>query len=143
MRIETILALLMAVAFFLPWLSTGGLGPSPSGYTLLEGTLQLQDQAGGYASFTDFEGGWVVYLFWAIPVGIVLTFVTGLLGAGSRLFAVIAGLAPLVLLGLGLREAGSNAGELFRFFEIGLWATLVLALLMLLAGIGLLRFGSR
>ncbi len=143
MRIETILALLMAVAFFLPWIATGGVGPSVSGYELLEGTLQARDQMSGLGSFNDLEGGWLVYVFWAIPAGIILTFVTGLLGARSRLFAFLTGLAPLVLLGVVVADLGSYAGEIFRFFEIGLWATLVLALLLLFAGLGLLRLGNR
>lgn len=137
MRIETLLALLMGGAFFLPWL--GLFGQPVSGYEILRGTLDLDGQMGDLASYGDVDGGWVVYVFWAIPVGIVLTVVTGLAGLGSRLFALLTGLAPLILLGLAAADVGERFSELFRFFEIGLWATLVLALLLILAGLGLLR----
>ena len=137
MRVETLLALLMGGAFFLPWVDL--FGQSASGYVFLRSTLDLDGQMGDLASYGDLEGGWVVYLFWAIPAGIVLTFVTGLLGLGSRLFALLTGLAPLVMMGLFAADAGEQFDEFFRFFEVGLWATLVLALLMILAGFGLLR----
>lgn len=137
MRIETLLALLMGGAFLLPWL--GLFGQPLSGYEILRGTLDLDGQMGDLASYGDMEGGWIVYLFWAIPVGIVLTFVTGLAGLGSRVFALLTGLAPLVLIALFAADAGETFDEFFRFFEVGLWATLVLALLLILAGLGLLR----
>lgn len=137
MRIETILALLMGGAFFLPWVAL--FGPPSSGYDLLRMTLELDQRGGNVVSFGDVDGGWVIYVFWAIPVGIVVTLVTGLLGVGSRLFALLTGLAPLVLLGLAAADLGEDLAEAFRFFEIGLWATLVLGLLLVLAGLGLLR----
>jgi hypothetical protein len=141
MRIETFLALLAGGAFFLPWVDL--FGQSASGYQVLRSTLDLDGRMGDLAAYGDIEGGWVVYLFWAIPVGIVLTFVTGLAGLGSRLFALLTGLAPLVLLGLFAADAGERFDEFFRFFEVGLWATLGLALLLILAGLGLLRLPGR
>lgn len=137
MRIETLLALLLGIAFFLPWFTA--LGTPVSGYQLLRETLDLEGQMGDVASISDVEGGWMIYLFWAIPAGIVVTLVTGLIGAGSRLFALLTGLAPLVLLALVAADLGESFEELLRFFEIGLWATLILSLLLILAGLGLLR----
>ncbi len=142
MRIESLLAVLLGIAFVLPWLSIG-FGAPISGLDVLRATLDAKQQMGGVASFDDFEGGWVVYLFWALPIGCVLTLVTGLIGAGSRIFALLTGLVPFLLLGLTALDLGENFNEIFRFFQVGAWATLVLALLLLLAGIGLLRLPAR
>lgn len=141
--LEVLLAVLLGLAFVLPWLDLG-FGQAISGLEMLRATLDANGRMGSVASFSDMEGGWVVYLFWALPIGLALTLVTGAIGVWwARVFALLTGLVPWLLLALIALDLGSDFDEVFRFFAVGAWATLGIGLLLILTGLGLLRLPGR
>jgi len=136
MRLDVIFAVLMLIALFLPWIAVGP--ESVSGFDLIRVTFEAESQA-GLGSALDAEGGWLVYVLYAIPVFALLTLIVGLGRGPSNIFAIIAGAAPWVLLLFPVIEAGANIGDLFEGMAIGGYATLLMGLLLFLNGIGILR----
>lgn len=136
MRLDVIFAVLMLIALFLPWIA---LGPeSASGFDIIRATFQAENQA-GLGSALDAEGGWLVYVLYAIPVFALLTLIVGLARGPSNIFAIIAGAAPWVLVLYPVIESGADIGQLLDIMGIGGYATLLLGLLLFLNGLGILR----
>jgi len=135
-RVLAFLALLLLVAFFLPWspdvLGVGN-GTTMSGFDLTYAVvLAAKDAVSQGASVGDMMQGdaWQAYILVLIPVFGVLTVLFGLANAGiASLTAFLAGVPAVVVTVKGLIEAGADT---FDGFEIGAWATLALSVLLVL-----------
>lgn len=139
MRLDVILAVLMLIAIFLPWVTVGP--ESVSGFDLIKATFEAESQA-GMGSALDAEGGWLVYVLYAIPVFALLTLVVGLGRGPSNIFAIIAGAAPWVLILYPVVQGSAGFGDMFQGMGIGGYATLLIGVLLVLNGLGILRTRS-
>ena len=139
MRLDVILAVLMLIAIFLPWVAVGP--ESISGFDLIKATFEAESQA-GMGSALDAEGGWLVYVLYAVPVFALLTLIVGLGRGPSNIFAIIAGAAPWVLILYPVIQGGGSLGDALQGMGIGGYATLVVGVLLVLNGLGILRTRS-
>jgi len=141
-RVLAFLALLLLVAFFLPWLpdlpaadgTTLGNGTTMSGFDLTYGVVMAsKDAMAGGASVGDMLPQlWPIWILLLIPIFGLLTLLFGLSGAGiAGATGFLAGLPMVVLVVKGLIDEGSAT---FDNLEPAAWAALaVSALLVLLA----------
>jgi hypothetical protein len=139
MRLDVIFAVLMLIALFLPWLAVGP--ESISGFDLIRATFEAEQEA-GLGSAMDAEGGWLVYVLYAIPVFSLLTLIVGLARGPSNIFAIVAGAAPWVLVLYPVVQGGAALGDMLDGMGIGGYATLLVGLLLFLNGLGILRTRS-
>lgn len=132
-RLETLLAVAMLVAFFLPWMQ--------SSTNSLSG-LELVSLARGRQA--EQAEAILLVAFAAIPVLALLTLGAALLGHGVRVFGGLCGL--LALLGAGLlwlarQDADPASGAMVLAY--GAHTTLLLGLLLLLSSLGVIRLPER
>lgn len=139
MRLDVILAVLMLIAIFLPWVAVGP--ESISGFDLIKATFEAESEA-GMGSALDVEGGWMVYVLYAIPVFALLTLIVGLGRGPSNIFAIIAGAAPWVLMLYPVIQGGGSFSDALQGMGIGGYATLIVGVLLVLNGLGILRTRS-
>jgi len=135
MRLDVIFAVLLLIAFFLPWI--GGDSGFAIAQDLLSSEMPVEDAlvAAGIPR-------WFIYVFYAIPVAAVLTLIVGLARGPSNVFAIIAGAAPWVLVLYPVVEGVAEFGQIIDGLEIGGYATLLAGLLLFLNGLGILRTRS-
>lgn len=114
-RVDFWLSIVLLVLFFLPWLSIDN-------YRLVHGYHLVQSIFEGWA---DALPG--VYLVLLVPIGILGTLVTCILGTGGRYFALVSGIGVVVTVGILIAEAGKDAG---LAVEPGGWLSLVVGLLL-------------
>lgn len=126
---EVVGALLMIVAFFLPWFHPDA-GAIPG--------FRAAEAAGALQPFLALRGGpvYAAYLIYGLPLFAVLTALTALLGRRSAPFGLIAGLAPLVLLLVLWIQLGNG---LFALMAGGFVLALAAAPVVLLGSVGALR----
>ncbi len=132
-RLETLLAVAMLVAFFLPWVA--------SATASLSG-LELVSLARGRQA--EQAEAILLVAFAAIPVLALLTLGAALLGHGQRLFGGLCGLFAMLgagLLWLARRDADPTSGAMVVAY--GAYATLLLGLLLLLAAAGVIGLPER
>lgn len=142
MRAEPILAVLFLIAFFLPWIDLFGM-ETVSGFDLLRASLDLNRAAQPYGSLQETDQGWLLYVFYAIPVGGVLTLAFGLAGVLPRLFALLTGLAPWILAAYLFIETEGQLSDVTQILAIGAYGTLLVGFLLLLCGVGVIRSSPR
>ena len=142
MKPAPLFAILMLIALFLPWIDLGLAGVS--GFDMLRGIFEADDASGGMVMDPDQMGddAWLLYTFFVIPVGAVITLVVGFgSDAAGRFFGLITGLAPWVIAVYAFMQLSGQegAGQVFDFLGIGAYATLVVGLLLILTGFGAFR----
>lgn len=136
-KIENIAAIVMIVAFFLPWISAGGMF-SFSGYEL----PNLAEMASGMSAAFSEDGAksqtnYAVYLVYLVPLLAIGVLATDYLKSDKKLSkytAIAAGAFPI----LGIIYSIIRAGEITGF-AIGIWLTLLAAVVMLLAVFGVIK----
>lgn len=136
-KIENIAAIIMIVAFFLPWISAGGMF-SFSGYEL----PNLAEMASGMSAAFSEDGAksqtnYAVYLVYLVPLLAIGVLATDYLKSDKKLSkytAIAAGAFPI----LGIIYSIIRAGEITGF-AIGIWLTLLAAVVMLLAVFGVIK----
>ena len=136
-KIENIAAIVMLVAFFLPWISAGGVF-SFSGYEL----PNLAEMASGMSAAFSEDGAksqtnYAVYLVYLVPLLAIGVLATDYLKSDKKLSkytAIAAGAFPI----LGIIYSIIRAGEITGF-AIGIWLTLLAAIVMLLAVFGVIK----
>ncbi len=141
MKPAPLFAILMLVALFLPWIDFGLAGVS--GFDMLKAAFQADDATGGMMNPSQMgDDAWMLYAFFAIPVGAVITLVVGFgSDAAGRLFGLITGIAPwaIAVYAFLQLQGQQGAGEVFEYLGIGAYATLVVGLLLILTGFGAFR----
>ena len=133
-KIENICAIVLAVAFFLPWISLGGIF-SFSGYELPNAAQGLNTMA---AAFSESEADtiYVVYLVYLVPLLAVGVLATDYLKSDKKVahyVAIAAGVLPL----LGFLYMVIDNG--MQGMAIGIYLTVVAAIVMLLATFGVIK----
>ena len=136
-KIENIAAIVMLVAFFLPWISAGGVF-SFSGYEL----PNLAEMASGMSAAFSEDGAksqtnYAVYLVYLVPLLAIGVLATDYLKSDKKLSkytAIAAGAFPI----LGIIYSIIRTGEITGF-AIGIWLTLLAAIVMLLAVFGVIK----
>ena len=129
-KIENICAIVMLVAFFLPWVSFMGL--SAAGYSIV-GTLNNLLAIGGESA------PWQVYLIYLVPLAAIGVLVTDYLKTDekiARIVAIIAGVIPIAGIIYLLIQSG---GEGFQVLAMGAYLTILAAIGMLLATFGIVK----
>lgn len=132
-RLEALLAFAVVTAFFLPWMRDAT--ASLSG-------LELVSLARGRQA--EQAEAILLVAFSAIPVLALLTLGAALVGHGVRLFGALCGLLAVAgagLLWLARRGVDPAGGGMLPAY--GLYATLLLGLLLLLAALGVVRLPER
>lgn len=133
-RVLAFLALLLLVAFFLPWLPDAGMGngTTMSGFDVTYAVVMLSKDAlaGGASVGQMLPDLWPVWILLLIPIFGVLTLLFGLAGAGiASTTAFLAGLPVVVLTAKGVIDEGTAT---FGNMEVGAWAALAVSVLMVL-----------
>ncbi|NNE57864.1 MAG: hypothetical protein HKN36_07130 [Hellea sp.] len=115
-RLDTVLAGLLLLAFILPWFSFGPF--SMSGLTLATSGLR----------------GILLLL---IPASAIFLLYKGYLGESDKKLQIATGAIPLVLIALNmLFGMGDAPGSIFSFLGLGVYITIIAAVAMLLVGLG-------
>ena len=129
-KIENICAIVMLVAFFLPWVSFMGL--SAAGYSIV-GTLN------NLLSFGGESVPWQVYLIFLVPLAAVGVLVTDFLKTDekiARIVAIVAGVIPVAgIIYLLIQTEGQG----FQALALGAYLTIIAAVVMLLAVFGIVK----
>lgn len=123
-KMDTILAGLLAIAFFLPWV---GMGPfNMSGY----GITQMGSDMGD-------SGVVILYL---IPIMAIIFIVMSLRGKSNRMLQILTGAVPLAIFAYMVMKAGNDmgggmGGSIFEVLGIGAYLTVLPALALIGMGI--------
>ena len=136
-KIENISAIVIIVAFFLPWISVGGMF-SFTGYEL----PNLAEMASGMRDAFGEEGvesqaNYAIYLFYLVPLLAIGVLANDYLKTDekvSKYTAIAAGAFPI----LGFIYSIISAGEITGF-AIGIWLTMLAAVVMLLTVFGIIK----
>tara|TARA_B100001173_G_C15546368_1_gene361882 strand:+ start:85 stop:459 length:375 start_codon:yes stop_codon:yes gene_type:complete len=120
-KVENISAIVMIVAFFLPWLSAG------------IGNFSTSMNGTGVAGINP--------LVWLIPLLAIAVIVTDFMAneTASKWLSYAAGLVPLVWIILRIPLMGS--GVFFATAGIGMYLTLLASILMLLGAFKIIKIG--
>ena len=132
-KIEIISAIAIVVAFFLPWVSFGGLF-SFSGYQLPNGASMLAEFGSAFSDeeMTTNNYAWAVYL---VPLLSLAVLLVDYLGKSIKTICLIAS---------GVNVAGFIYSILLLEGEIGaygigIWITLLASIVMAAAALGLIK----
>tara|TARA_B100000700_G_scaffold155080_1_gene172239 strand:- start:3 stop:431 length:429 start_codon:yes stop_codon:yes gene_type:complete len=135
-KIENICAIVLLVAFFLPWVSVFGM--SASGFSI-PGIVSQFSQLGSSISGESASVPWQVYLVYLVPLTAVGVLVTDFLKTDemiARIVAILAGVVPIAGVIYMLIEGG---GEVFSYLGFGAYLTILAAIGMLLATFGIVK----
>tara|TARA_Y100001970_G_scaffold147465_1_gene181063 strand:+ start:891 stop:1319 length:429 start_codon:yes stop_codon:yes gene_type:complete len=135
-KIENICAIVLLVAFFLPWVSVFGM--SASGFSI-PGIVSQFSQLGSSISGESASVPWQVYLVYLVPLTAVGVLVTDFLKTDemiARIVAILAGVVPIAGVIYMLIQGG---GEVFSYLGFGAYLTILAAIGMLLATFGIVK----
>tara|TARA_B100001029_G_scaffold88095_1_gene72250 strand:- start:10807 stop:11238 length:432 start_codon:yes stop_codon:yes gene_type:complete len=135
-RIENICAIVMVVAFFLPWVSGGGMF-SFAGYQLPNAAEMLTNLSAAFSESGQGDTYYSVYLVYLVPLLAIGVLATDYLKSDEKVAhyaAIAAGVFPVVGFLIGLINTGSLQG-----LAIGVWLTMLAAIVMLLATFGVIK----
>ena len=135
-RIENICAIVMVVAFFLPWVSGGGI-ISFAGYQLPNAAEMLTNLSAAFSESGQGDTYYSVYLVYLVPLLAIGVLATDYLKSDEKVVhyvAIAAGAFPVVGFVIGLINTGSLQG-----LGIGVWLTMLAAIVMLLATFGVIK----
>lgn len=138
-KLEVQCAIVLLIAFFLPWVSFGGI-INVSGYNLTRAVDALESLA-GMAQSLGADGAQaelpakikLLYLVYLVPVAAAAVLYLDFNGKSTKIASLIGGALPVLGFAYGFVESGV---EMFDFLAIG-------AVLTGLAGVGLLVAGIR
>jgi len=121
--------------FFFPWINIGGF-ISIAGYEIpdiVKGLKQL-------AAIGKIKSQvYLYYLIYLIPIFSVLTIIFGMKGKNTKMSGLVAGVLPIGLFIYALSQIGMN---IFKGMAIGAWLTLLTAVAMLLAVLGIIKISA-
>ena len=135
-RIENICAIVMVVAFFLPWVSGGGMF-SFAGYQLPNAAEMLTNLSAAFSESGQGDTYYSVYLVYLVPLLAIGVLATDYLKSDEKVAhyaAIAAGVFPVVGFLIGLINTGSLQG-----LAIGVWLIMLAAIVMLLATFGVIK----
>jgi hypothetical protein len=139
-KAEVVFALVIVVAFFLPWVNIGGI-ISVSGFDAIRAVNNLAEMAdalnglgGNSSTMPDVSAIYGLYL---IPISAVGVVVADMRGANTKALSLIAGALPILALLYALSKMG---GDMFEGMGIGAYLTVGGGIGLLAAGLGLIRF---
>ena len=134
-KIENICAIVLIVAFFLPWLSFGGFF-SLAGYELPNAAEGVSSLAGAFSESGEVDTNYSVYLVYLVPLLAVGVLATDYLKSDEKVahyVAIAAGAFPI----LGFLSLVIENG--MEGLAIGIYLTVVAAIVMLLATFGVIK----
>ena len=134
-KIENICAIVLIVAFFLPWVSLGGMF-SFAGYQLPNAAEGLNSMAAAFSESGEVDTNYGVYLVYLVPLLAVGVLATDYLKSDEKVahyVAIAAGVLPL----LGFLYMVIDNG--MQGMAIGIYLTVVAAIVMLLATFGVIK----
>lgn len=136
-RAENWFAAALIIFFFLPWF---GAGPfSVSGYTLTTIPSVLNAASSSSGVRTDSSIG-LLYIVWLVPILSIITLALGLTGRSPRAMAIVTGVVTLLMF-LFVFIAGG--GDVFKVLGIGSYLTILAAIGLILAAIGVIKAPAR
>jgi len=142
-KIENICAIVLVVAFFLPWVSVGGIF-SIAGYELPNAVQWGNAMTATFSESGKVDTNYSIYLVYLVPLLAVGVLATDFLKSDEKVahyVAIAAGAFPI----LGLLSLLFGNGESFdeeklvRGMTIGVYLTVVAAIVMLLAAFGVIK----
>ena len=134
-KIENICAIVLIVAFFLPWVSLGGMF-SFAGYQLPNAAEGINAMAAAWSESGEADTNYGVYLVYLVPLLAVGVLATDYLKSDEKVahyVAIAAGVFPL----LGFLYMVIDNG--MQGMAIGIYLTVVAAIVMLLATFGVIK----
>ena len=140
-KAENLCAVGLIVFFFLPWISIGGF-ISFAGYEIpntAKGLGQFAAAMGSRTGKVDPQV-YLYYLIYLMPIFSVLTIIFGMAGISTKATGLIAGAVPIVALIYALSQRGLDT---FEVMAIGAWLTLLTAIAMLLAVVGIIKMPAQ
>jgi hypothetical protein len=139
-KAENLCAVGLIVFFFFPWISIGGF-ISIAGYEIPDIAKGLGQLAamGSKTGKVDPQV-YLYYLIYLIPIFSVLTIILGIADKSTKATGLIAGAVPIAALIYALSQTGSDT---FEGMAIGAWLTLLTAIAMLLAVVGIIKMPAQ
>ena len=134
-KIENICAIVLIVAFFLPWVSLGGMF-SFAGYQLPNAAEGINAMAAAWSESGEVDTNYGVYLVYLVPLLAVGVLATDYLKSDEKVahyVAIAAGVLPV----LGFLYMVIDNG--MQGMAIGIYLTVVAAIVMLLATFGVIK----
>ena len=134
-KIENICAIVLIIAFFLPWVSLGGMF-SFAGYQLPNAAEGINAMAAAWSESGEVDTNYGVYLVYLVPLLAVGVLATDYLKSDEKVahyVAIAAGVLPL----LGFLYMVIDNG--MQGMAIGIYLTVVAAIVMLLATFGVIK----
>lgn len=134
-KIENICAIVLVVAFFLPWVSLGGMF-SFAGYQLPNAAEGINAMAAAWSESGEADTNYGVYLVYLVPLLAVGVLATDYLKSDEKVahyVAIAAGVLPV----LGFLYMVIDNG--MQGMAIGIYLTVVAAIVMLLATFGVIK----
>tara|TARA_B100001113_G_scaffold309265_1_gene271828 strand:- start:1130 stop:1558 length:429 start_codon:yes stop_codon:yes gene_type:complete len=134
-KIENICAIVLIVAFFLPWVSLGGMF-SFAGYQLPNAAEGINAMAAAWSESGEADTNYGVYLVYLVPLLAVGVLATDYLKSDEKVahyVAIAAGVLPV----LGFLYMVIDNG--MQGMAIGIYLTVVAAIVMLLATFGVIK----
>ena len=134
-KIENICAIVLVVAFFLPWVSFGGMF-SVAGYELPNAAEGINAMAAAWSESGEVDTNYAIYLVYLVPLLAVGVLATDYLKSDEKVahyVAIAAGVFPL----LGFLYMVIDNG--MQGMAIGIYLTVVAAIVMLLATFGVIK----
>ena len=134
-RIENICAIVLVVAFFLPWVSFGGMF-SVAGYELPNAAEGINAMAAAFSESGEVDTNYGIYLVYLVPLLAVGVLATDYLKSDEKVahyVAIAAGVLPLLGFLYMLQRNGMQG------MAIGIYLTVLASIVMLLATFGVIK----
>lgn len=139
-KAEMSFAALLILAFFLPWISMGGL-ITFSGYNIPEAIKGISDIVGIFAEEEVGTPGtvYLAYLLYLIPLLGLTVIILGFKDIEKKIVTILAGALPYIYLIYALIKVGN----IFESASIGLYLTLIAGLCLILSAFGIIKFNKK
>ena len=134
-KIENICAIVLVVAFFLPWVSFGGMF-SFAGYQLPNAAEGINAMAAAFSESGEVDTNYGIYLVYLVPLLAVGVLATDYLKSDEKVahyVAIAAGVLPLLGFLYMLQRNGMQG------MAIGIYLTVLASIVMLLATFGVIK----
>ena len=137
-RAENWFAAALIIFFFLPWFGAGPFSVSGYSLTTIPSVLNAASASSGLRTNNSVD---LLYVVWLIPILAAITLVLGLTSAKRpRAIAAVTAIVTLLMFGLVIAAGG---GDTFRVMGIGSYLTILAAIGLLLAAVGLIKAPAR
>ena len=136
-KTEIIAAIVIVVAFFLPWVSFGGL-ISLSGYELPNFASAMGELGNAFSEDKKTTTDYTLYIVYLVPLLSLAVLLIDYLDKPIKIICLIASSLNIVGFIYAIFQGGGEIG----IYGVGLWITLLASIAMLLASLGFIKINQ-